>query len=37
MRTITAGIFITLNGVIEAPERWNPPHYDEELNQAVMP
>jgi dihydrofolate reductase len=37
MRTITAGMFITLNGVIEAPEKWNPPYYDEELNQAVMP
>lgn len=37
MRTITAGMFITLDGVIEAPEKWNPPYYDEELNQAVMP
>jgi hypothetical protein len=25
MRTITAGMFITLDGVIEAPEKWNPP------------
>ena len=37
MKTITAGMFITLDGVIEAPEKWNPPYYDEELNQAVMP
>jgi len=37
MRTITAGMFITLDGVIEAPEKRNPPFYDEELNQAVMP
>lgn len=37
MRTITAGMFITLDGVIEAPEKWNPPYYDEELNQAVLP
>jgi dihydrofolate reductase len=37
MRKITAGMFITLDGVIEAPEKWNPPYYDEELNQAVMP
>ena len=37
MRKLTAGIFITLDGVIEAPEKWNPPYYDEELNQAVMP
>jgi len=37
MRTITAGLFITLDGVIEAPEKWNPPYYDEELNRAVLP
>ena len=37
MRKITAGLFITLDGVIEAPEKWNPPYYDDELNRAVMP
>jgi hypothetical protein len=37
MRTITAGLFITLDGVIEALEKWNPPYYDEELNRAVLP
>ena len=37
MRAITAGMFITLDGVIEAPEKWNPPYYDEVLNRAVMP
>jgi dihydrofolate reductase len=37
MRKITAGLFVTLNGVVEAPETWNPPYYDDELNQAVMP
>jgi dihydrofolate reductase len=37
MRKITAGLFITLNGVVEAPETWNPPYFDDELNQAVMP
>ena len=36
MRKIIAGMFITLDGVVEAPEKWNPPYYDE-LNQAVMP
>ena len=25
MRKIIAGMFITLDGVVEAPERWNPP------------
>ena len=37
MRTITAGLFITLDGVVEAPETWNPPYYDDELGRAVMP
>jgi dihydrofolate reductase len=37
MRKITAGLFMTADGVIEAPEKWNPPYYDDELNQAVMP
>ena len=23
--------------MVEAPEKWNPPYYDDELNQAVMP
>jgi dihydrofolate reductase len=36
MRKIIAGMFITLDGVVEAPEKWNPPYYDDELNQAVM-
>ena len=36
MRKIVAGLFSTLDGVIEAPEKWNP-CYDEELNHAVMP
>jgi dihydrofolate reductase len=37
MRKIIAGLFITADGVIEAPEKWNPPYYDDELNRAVMP
>jgi dihydrofolate reductase len=37
VRKIIAGPFITLDGVIEAPQKWNPPYYDDELNQAVMP
>jgi hypothetical protein len=31
------GLFSTLDGVLEAPEKWNPPYYDGELNRAVMP
>ena len=37
MRKIVAGLFSTLDGVIEAPEKWNPPYYDDELNRAVLP
>jgi dihydrofolate reductase len=37
VRKIIAGLFITLDGVVEAPEKWNPPYYDEEMSQAVMP
>jgi dihydrofolate reductase len=37
MRKIIAGLFITLDGVVETPEKWNPPYYDDEMSQAVMP
>jgi dihydrofolate reductase len=37
MRKIASGLFMTLDGVIEAPQKWNPPYYDDELNRAVMP
>lgn len=36
MRKITAGMFITADGVVEGPENWNPPYYDDEMTQAVM-
>jgi dihydrofolate reductase len=36
MRRIIAGMFITLDGVIEAPEQWNPPYYNEEMTEAVQ-
>jgi hypothetical protein len=36
MRKITAGLFITLDGVIDAPQRWNPPYYNDEMTQAVQ-
>jgi dihydrofolate reductase len=37
MRKIIAGVFITVDGVVEAPEKWNLPYYDDELSQAVIP
>ena len=36
MRKIIAGMFITLDGVIEAPEKWNPPYYNHEITDAVQ-
>jgi dihydrofolate reductase len=36
MRKIIAGMFITLDGVIEAPEKWNPPFYNQEMTDAVQ-
>ncbi len=36
MRKIVAGMFITADGVIEAPEKWNPPYYNQEMTDAVQ-
>ena len=36
MRKIVAGMFITLDGVVEAPEKWNPPYYNQEMTEAMM-
>jgi len=36
MRKIVSGLFITLDGVIEAPEKWNPPYYNQEMTEAVQ-
>jgi dihydrofolate reductase len=35
VRKITAGLFISLDGVIEAPETWHFPYYNEEMGAAV--
>jgi dihydrofolate reductase len=35
MRQISAGLFISLDGVIEAPEKWTGPYFDGELGAAV--
>jgi len=31
MRTLAASLFITLDGVVENPERWQGPYFDQEL------
>ncbi|MGK5552623.1 dihydrofolate reductase family protein [Actinomadura kijaniata] len=35
MRKITAGLFISLDGVVEDPQDWHFPYFDEEMGQAV--
>ena len=35
MRTITAGLFIALDGVVEAPDQWHFPYFNEEMGAAV--
>ncbi len=35
MRTITAGLFIALDGVVEDPHLWHFPYHNDELGEAV--
>jgi dihydrofolate reductase len=35
MRRITAGLFIALDGVVEAPDQWHFPYFNEEMGAAV--
>jgi dihydrofolate reductase len=35
MRTITASIFISLDGVVEAPDQWHFPYFNDEMGAAV--
>ena len=35
MRKITAGLFTSLDGVVEAPEKWTGPYFNDEVGQAV--
>jgi len=35
MRKIVAGLFISLDGVIEAPETWHFPYFNDEMGEAV--
>ncbi|WP_306360262.1 dihydrofolate reductase family protein [Nocardia sp. CC227C] len=34
-RTLVAGLFITLDGVVEAPEKWHLPYHDDEMDHLV--
>src|SRR6266550_7116652 len=35
MRKITAGVFISLDGVVEAPDQWHFPYFNDEMGGAV--
>ncbi|MER6509671.1 dihydrofolate reductase family protein [Nonomuraea sp. NPDC001636] len=35
MRKITAGLFISLDGVVEAPDTWHFPYFNDEMGQSV--
>jgi dihydrofolate reductase len=35
MRKITAGLFISLDGVVEAPDQWHFPYFNDEMAAAV--
>lgn len=35
VRKIAAGLFVSLDGVVETPDRWTMPYYNEELDQEV--
>jgi dihydrofolate reductase len=35
MRNVTAGLFLSLDGVTESPERWQLPYFNDEMGEAV--
>jgi hypothetical protein len=35
MRKVTAGLFISLDGVVEAPDQWRFPYFNDEMGAAV--
>jgi dihydrofolate reductase len=35
MRKIAAGLFISLDGVVEAPDKWTGPYFNDQVGQAV--
>jgi dihydrofolate reductase len=35
MRKIVAGLFISLDGVVESPDKWHFPYFNDEMGQAV--
>src|SRR4028118_1828169 len=35
MRKVTAGLFLSLDGVVESPEKWQLPYFNDEMGEAV--
>ncbi|MBA3952223.1 MAG: dihydrofolate reductase family protein [Rubrobacter sp.] len=35
MRKVTAGLFMSLDGVVESPEKWQFPYFNDEMGEAV--
>ena len=35
MRKVIAGLFISLDGVVESPQNWHFPYFNDEMGQAV--
>ncbi len=35
MRKVTAGLFVSLDGVVEAPERWQLPYFNDEMGEVI--
>ncbi len=35
MRKMAAGLFISLDGVVESPEKWTGPYFNDQVGQAV--
>ncbi len=35
MRRVTAGLFLSLDGVVESPERWQLPYFNDEMGEAI--
>lgn len=36
MRKIVAGLYVSLDGVVESPEQWTGPYFDQELGQSQL-
>ena len=35
MRKITAGLFVSLDGVVESPEKWHLPYFNDQMGEAI--